>query len=566
MRHSPARPQRTVDLLRPHLDGVSHALDLHPGDPDVRGVLGLPPDVAHVPVSARLDVSRDEHSLLVTRLRPGDTATDAAADLADGEPGARALVLLLAPLESAPVLALGAALADAGWRVLDFGELLYPSAPSAVVAVRTDDDDLVETNRARLERALVPLLLSRLDAGQDGEIDDAEHLRDRLAHLERQLERLRDDASEHRERERVLKRDLRTANRKLSQMEGSTSYRVGHALVRSTRSPGAAKRLPKELAKALRDTGTASTPAEPTIAEEHAGGGSEADGQGVPAERWRLVNGLTASFRADVAPVLAVVGTPELSDVLSRHASVTSLLPHDASLLLERLRPGAVIVQASAVLRGSPWTGAGTSVSVERDRDLAELLLTASSDGIPTVWWWDAPAASLPLLRSVAATCDLTLSADGRLGPAWTPGAHLHHVDVHARGGEGIVHVHTGGPRAPVGLLREALRAAADRAPTSVVVDVLDHPRLADVAVDTGAQLVVADPHDPWCAYRDAKVVLASPFTVAPDGTDAVGPSLAALLAGAQVVSGPNPALQDLVGDLVTFVDDAADLPAALDE
>ncbi|MFA9446055.1 hypothetical protein [Egicoccus sp. AB-alg6-2] len=592
MRHSPARPQRTIDLLRPHLDGVSHALDLHPGDPDLRGVVGLPAEVAHVPVTSDIEVSRDQRCLLVTRVAAGADPQEAVGDLDGAAAGARAVVFLRSGLEHAPVLGLGAALADAGWRVLGFGELLYEVAPSAVVAVRagdggkddghadagdsgdrdqdgghadTGDDDLAEHNRRVLERALVPLLLARLEGGEDGDEGDAEHLRDRLAYLERQLDRLRDDAAEHRERERVLKRDLRTAQRKLGQMETSTSYRVGHALVRSTRSPGAAKRLPKELAKALREREAPATTT-PEVAEEHAGGAEAQERSGEPAERWRLVDGLTTRFTADVAPSLAVVGTAEFADVLGRHAAVTRLLPHDAALLLERMRPGAVLVQASAVLHGSPWAGGGTSVSVERDRDLAQVLAAASAAGVSTVWWWDAPAASLPLLRSVAATCDVVLSADGRLGPAWAPGADLHHVDVAARGGDGVVHLHTGGPRAPVGLLREALRAAARRTTTRVVVDLLDHPRLADVAVETGAELSVATPNDRYAAYRDAAVVLASPFTSAPDGTDAVGPTLAALLSGARVVSGPNPVLRDLVGDLVTFVDTADELPDALEQ
>ncbi|GGI05971.1 hypothetical protein [Egicoccus halophilus] len=570
MRHSPARPLRTVDLLRPHLTGVGHALDLHPGDPDLRGVLGLPADVAHVPVTSPLAAARDASCLLVTRLRVGGDPAEVAGDLDDAGPGARALVLLLGPPESLPVLGLGSALAEAGWRVLAFGELLYELAPGALVAVRDEDgDDLGEDNRRVLERALVPLLLARLDADEDGQVDDAGHLRDRLAQLERQLERLRDDASERRGRERSLERELRQARRRLAQMEASTSYRVGHALVRTSKNPKAVTRLPREVARAVRDRGTS---ASVTVPGNGTGppDATSADARGPqPAERRRLVDGLSVAHTADVAPNLALVGTPRLATLLGRHASVTTLLPHDADLLLERLRPAALVVQASAVLRGSPWAGAGTSVSVERDRDLARLLTTASSAGVPTVWWWDAPAAALPLLRAVAATCDVVFSADGRLGPAWTPGADLHALDLAAHhaaaAGGGVVHVHTGGPRAPVGLLRDALRVAAQRARTRVVVDVLDHPRLADITVETGAELALADPHDASAVYADAAVVLASPFTVAPDGTDALGPTLAALLAGARVITGPNPALQELVGELVTVVTGADELPGALE-
>lgn len=215
--------------------------------------------------------------------------------------------------------------------------------------------------------------LEALQDGTDGERTAAvTHERDRLA------------AELRRARERIGVLETRVA-----MLQGSTSLRVGQALVSAARSPlRGSTRLPRELYGMWRGRGkggrpAAARPGAPAAASPAPGGGGPAaDGHLHLAHR---------AFTAGPRDRLVIAGVLDATTAadFAHDAVVNRVLPHDARQVAERTDPDVLVVQLSACLAG-PWAHTGTGTAPDLDRRLAELLATVHALGRTAVLWRDA--------------------------------------------------------------------------------------------------------------------------------------------------------------------------------
>ncbi|MFK0108387.1 hypothetical protein [Streptomyces sp. NPDC091217] len=406
---------RLTDLLHPHLDEVTSVVDATSGSLRLDPYLHLPPGVT--PTRHEQPVGDGELLLLCHGPDPalhGDEA-DCLTALERMRPGGRGLIVFGHPGTDLPyhrlldalvahrcqvlhAASLGYTHLHAGAVFACTGELLPPHdwfgrplpADGFATALRIADeyvlaDFVSRSQRARfidLERAAEETARALETAREDG-------LADRLAVAVREKDQL--TAALRRARDRVDVLETRVA-----MLEGSTSLRVGKALVSAARSPRrGAVRLPRELYGLWRrrNGGKGRTSGSPAPAPAPEAGADD---------RFHL------SHRAlSVAPrdrlVITGVLTDRTAEDFAADAVVSRVLPHDGRLLVERTDPDVFLVQLSACTdEYGPWALTGTGLAPDLDRTLAELIGQARASGRTAVLWRDGSASGAPGLSLLA--------------------------------------------------------------------------------------------------------------------------------------------------------------------
>ncbi|GHG86071.1 hypothetical protein [Streptomyces lanatus] len=425
---------RLTDLLHPHLDAVTTVVDATGGGLSLEPYLHLPPGVALRRSDDEQPITDGELALLSYGPDPDLHGTEdvCRAVLARMQPGARGLIVFGHAGDELPYHRLLDHLVAHRCQVLRAAPLDYVQLHAGAVIARTDEllpphdffgrpvasdghatalriaDEYVfadlasRAQRARvldLETAAEDAEPTREAAGQDGPAD-------RLAAAVREKEQLAGALRAARDRVEVLQA-------RVAMLEGSTSLRVGKALVSAARSPkrGAA-RLPAELYGLWRGrrrlTGAAPAP-------KH-----QAEPETPLDARFHLAHrALTVAPRDRL--VVAGLLTPATAEDFAADAVVNRLLPHDGELLLRRTDPDVLVVQLRACTGDGPWWLTGTGLAPDLDRTLAELLAGARELGRTTVLWRDGPAATAPGLARLA--WDAVVDSDtgvrlARLDPA----------------------------------------------------------------------------------------------------------------------------------------------------
>ncbi|MEV5959237.1 hypothetical protein AB0M11_36800 [Streptomyces sp. NPDC051987] len=403
---------RLTDLLHPHLDDVTSVVDATGGGLRLDPYLHLPPGVE---VRRHADpVGRGELMLLCygPDLALHGAEADCLAALARMRPGGRGLIVFGHPGTDLPYHRLLDALvahrcqvlhaASLGYTHLHSGavfacteELLPPHdwfghplpADGFATALRIADEYVLADFVSRSQRArLIDLERAAEDTARALETAREDGLAERLAAALRDKDQLSAELRRARERTGVLES-------RVAMLEGSTSLRVGKALVSATRSPkrGAA-RLPGELYELWRQRkARGSRPPGARVAGPAAAPEPHADD-----DRFHL------SHRAlSVAPrdrlVITGVLTDRTAQDFAADAVVCRVLPHDGRLLVERTDPDVFLVQLSAcAAQDGPWSLTGTGLAPDLDRRLAELVGQARAAGRTAVLWRDGPASSAP--------------------------------------------------------------------------------------------------------------------------------------------------------------------------
>ncbi|MEU6665066.1 hypothetical protein [Streptomyces sp. NPDC046727] len=428
---------RLTDLLHPHLDGVTTVVDAAGHGLRLAPYLHLPDGVALREDDGRRAVEAGELVLLSYGPDPAlhGTEDDCLAVLERVRPGARGLLLFGHPGPEPPYHRLLDGLVAQRCQVLRATPLGYAHLHAGAVFARLGADELLPphdwfgrpvpadgfatTLRIADEYVFTDLVSRTLRARHldlERRAEEAERARDavredgladRLAAAVREKEQLAAALRGARDRVEVLQA-------RVAMLEGSTSLRVGKALVSAARSPRReVAGLPRELYGLWR--GRAAR--KPAPASRAAGAGATA----VAAD-----DGLHLVHRAfSTAPrdrlVLAGVLTDRTAEDFAADAVVNRPLPHDGALLVRRTDPDAVVVQLSACTGDGPWALAGTGLAPDLDRRLAGLLTEARALGRSAVLWRDAPASAAPGLAHLA--WDAVLDADtgvrlNRLDPA----------------------------------------------------------------------------------------------------------------------------------------------------
>lgn len=426
---------RLTDLLHPHLDGVTTVVDATGGGLRLEPYLHLPDGVALR--TGERPIGEGELVLLSYGPDPALHGTEGGciAALERMRPGGRGLLLFGHPGPEPPYHRLLDALVAHRCQVLRAAPLDYLHLHAGAVFARTDEllpphdwfgrpvpsDGFATTLRIADEYVLADLVSRSLrarvldlerraeEAERARETARDESLAERLAAAVREKDKLASDLRGARYRVGVLEA-------RVAMLEGSTSLRVGRALVSAARSPRRkAAGLPRELYGLWR--AHRGTPGK-AVAKPPAAVGPLA----APAADGRLHlahRALTCTPRDRL--VLAGVLTDRTAEDFTADAVVNRLLPHDGGLLVRRTDPDAVVVQLSACTGAGPWSPAGTGLAPDLDRRLAELLTEAHATGRAAVLWRDAPAATAPGLAHLS--WDAVLDADtgvrlSRLDPA----------------------------------------------------------------------------------------------------------------------------------------------------
>ncbi|MER5794946.1 hypothetical protein [Streptomyces sp. NPDC001980] len=401
---------RLTDLLHPHLDDVTSVVDATSGGLRLDPYLHLPPGVElrrhEEPVGAG--------ELLLLCYGP-DLAVhggeaDCLAALERMRPGGRGLIVFGHPGTDLPYHRLLDALvahrcqvlhaASLGYTHLHSGavfacteELLPPHdwfghplpADGFATALRIADEYVLADFVSRSQRArLIDLERAAEETARALETAREDGLAERLAAAVRDKDQLSSALRRARERTGVLEA-------RVSMLEGSTSLRVGKALVSAARSPKRrAARLPGELYGLWRQRKVKGRPA-----------GSRTPAA-VPAPEPQADDRFHLSHRAlSVAPrdrlVITGVLTDRTAQDFAADAVVSRVLPHDGRLLVERTDPDVFLVQLSAcAAQEGPWSLTGTGLAPDLDRRLAELVSRARGLGRTAVLWRDGPASSAP--------------------------------------------------------------------------------------------------------------------------------------------------------------------------
>ncbi|MFD3582188.1 hypothetical protein [Streptomyces sp. NPDC058683] len=404
---------RLTDLLHPHLDDVTSVVDATRGGLRLDPYLHLPPGVE--PTRHEQPVGEGELMLLCYGPDPalhGDEA-DCLAALERMRPGGRGLIVFGHPGTDLPYHRLLDALvahrcqvlhaAALGYTHLHAGavfacteELLPPHdwfghplpADGFATALRIADEYVLADFVSRSQRArLIDLERAAEETARALETAREDGLAERLAAALRDKDQLSSALRGARERTGVLEA-------RVAMLEGSTSLRVGKALVSAARSPkrGAA-RLPGELYGLWRHRKAKGRPARAASA--------------APAPEAAADDRFYLSHRAlSVAPRDRLVITGVLTDRtaadFAADAVVSRVLPHDGRLLVERTDPDVFLVQLGACTgETGPWTLTGTGHAPDLDRRLAELISQARGLGRAAVLWRDGPASSAPGLSQL---------------------------------------------------------------------------------------------------------------------------------------------------------------------
>ena len=225
------------------------------------------------------------------------------------------------------------------------------------------------------------------------------------------------------ERER-LARQLREARMqlaltqaRLTALQNSATMTLGKTLVNAAKRPwprGA--QLPRDLYRMWKDRGAPGKSGGANLATALAA----AQLNDLKGTGGRFLSALTAPGAVSLAdPVLGAAGaeprrlviTGALTSLacatLAPDAVVHPLLPHDADVLIDGTGADLVIIEAAALLPGSPWAYATDPSGADRGRRLARMIVMARSLGKPVALVRNVPPALLPALGWVASACDV---------------------------------------------------------------------------------------------------------------------------------------------------------------
>ncbi|MEV7283778.1 hypothetical protein AB0O01_04285 [Streptomyces sp. NPDC093252] len=501
---------RLTDLLRPHLDGVTTVVDATPGALDLEPYLHLPDGVT---LTREPDAVGEGTLVLLshgpdTRLHGTESAV--LAVLERMRPGGRGLIVLGHRVPELPYHRLLDALVAHHCQVLRAAPLDYTHLHAGAVFTRTDrllppDDwsgrpvpaegfatalriadeyvlaDLV--SRALRTRVLDLERAAGERATEGPGTGAADGLAERLAAAERERAQLSAALRGARDRVEVLQA-------RVAMLEGSTSLRVGKALVSAARSPKrGATRLPKELYGLWRTRTTPTKAAPTTPSAPTTPTGTEADLDG---GRLHLAHRAFTSAPRDRL-VLAGVFTDPTATAFAADAVVNRTLPHDAEPIVARTDPDAVVVQLTACTGYGPWAHTGTGFAPDLDRRLNDLLTAARTAGRACVLWRDGPASAAPGLTRFA--WDAVLDTD--------TGTPLTDLDPATDGRDRLREVfRTGGTRVRLAELARRVGAPDPLAARRVAV-VADPRDRADIARLTAQVL--------GQAHRPAEVVVPDP-------------------------------------------------------
>ena len=201
---------------------------------------------------------------------------------------------------------------------------------------------------------------------------------------------------------------------RLSALEDSATLTLGRTLVRAARRPWSrGVQLPLDLIRLWRERGGLTGPGAAALALASA---QLSDLSGVGE---RFLSALTApglgtpgvGFSPPGLVVTGVLSTQSCA-TLAPDAAVYPLLPHDADVMLESVGADVVLIEAAAMLAGSPWAYAGDPAAADRGRRLGRLIAAARALGKPVIFIRNVPAYLAPGLDWVAASCD-AVSDDG---------------------------------------------------------------------------------------------------------------------------------------------------------
>jgi hypothetical protein len=415
---------RLTDLLHPHLDGVTTVVNATDGGLNLEPYLHLPDNVRLE--HGERDIGESELALVSYGPDPAlhGTEADCVALLQRMRPGGRGLILFGHRVPDLPYHRILDTLVAHRCQVLRAAPLDYVHLHAGAVFVRTDEllplhdwfgrpvaaEGFATALRIADEYVLSDLVSRSLrgrvlDLERDAE--EAERARSRV-HEDGVAERLaaavreRDQlaAALHRARDRV---DLLQA--RVAMLEGSTSLRLGRALVSAARSPRReAPQLPRELLGLWRGRAKSPPAGAPTRAAAPVG-----VPQAEPDARMHLAHRAFASMPRDRLVIAGVLTDTTAAD-LTADAVVNRVLPHDGRLVVERTDPDALVVQLSACTGHGPWSLTGSGCAPDLDRSLAELIAQTRATGRSCVLWRDLPASTAPGLARLA--WDAVLDAD----------------------------------------------------------------------------------------------------------------------------------------------------------
>jgi len=208
---------------------------------------------------------------------------------------------------------------------------------------------------------------------------------------------------------RETRLQLAMTQSRLGALEQSATMELGRTLVRAARRPWPrGVQLPLELVRLWRERGGLTGPGAATLALASAQLGDLAGGGE------RFLSALTAPGLGGAAsatftpPGLVITGvlTAQACATLAPDAAVLPLLPHDADVMLESAGADLVLIEAAAMLAGSPWAYASDPAAADRGRRLGRLIAAARALGKPVIFVRNVPAYLAPGLDWVAASCD----------------------------------------------------------------------------------------------------------------------------------------------------------------
>ncbi len=328
-----------------------------------------------------------------------------------------------------------------------------------------------------------------------------------------------------------LRAELARAQRRIAQLEASTSMRLGQALISSARNPRSSVRLPRQMLAMWRG--------------RRAGGARRAARSVEPGEaptsQAALLAGMDFLPAGTGGPVVAGVLRDATAADLSSTGQVVPLLPHSALEVLDRVQPDLILVESAAAVAPSAWAHLGDPAAADRLRALQRVRLWARSADVPVVLWRCSPPHLSVFLAGFAADADLVVAGPEASGsPAWDCGLPL--AGNVAWGGQRTGVVMLGGNDPAAGAVR--------------------HAALDAVARELGDELtVLADPDGPGATgsgglHRRARSTrllgfatgLANPFGAPGGGHGAHRQTLALLAAGLRVLTGPDPDLEGMPG------------------
>jgi hypothetical protein len=243
-----------------------------------------------------------------------------------------------------------------------------------------------------------------------------------------------DDAGVLAERERLSRQlretrmQLAMTQARLTALQGSATMALGKTIVNAAKRPwprGA--QLPRDLYRMWRDRGApgksggatlATALASAQLADLKGTGGRLLAAQTAPGALSLSDPGLATAGPALGAEPRRLVVTGVLTALacatLAPDAVVHPLLPHDADVVIEGTGADLVVIEAAALLPGSPWAHATDPAAADRGRRLARMIVLARSLGKPVALVRNVAPALLPGLGWVAEACDVVW--DGGLG------------------------------------------------------------------------------------------------------------------------------------------------------